>query len=374
MNELFDITNTIILTGDTNKGKTSTLNTLLSVATDRNINFITENKINTTKGCTVVKFHSDNKYKIDYKNESNEYENIEELIQRYNKVTSEINIFFDNIITIYISTPIITLHNITIIDCVGKTLENNNYYTKQLEYIDNNFPNNIKVFVTTELSVEICEKYKFILLTYADEIDERKKNDNIQYKSLFKNNNINYISNIDTNIENIVLDTESISVYTKKNNNIKELWDILNGKIEEQKFKISKEDIYNELENKCFDSKENLLQIIRKSNDKNIYNYFNSLYDNKKIIDNNKLNEKTSEFLKIIDLLKKDYNSFRIGNHCVNALKILKQNIKSIFGIEYVETDYKEVITKYKTDIEKKYKELLIQVLFLNDNHKRKRD
>ena len=379
-NKLFSEIKTIILTGDSNKGKTSTLNTLLSLALGKEINFITRNNNNTTKGFTEINFHSSKEFIIKNEIFFKIFDNIDELIKFYNEETCKFSTLSQYIIKIFLPKPEMIDDEIKIIDCVGKTYENIKYYEDQLEKIISNNPNYLKVFVTTELSVDICSNNRFILLTHADRIDERQINDHKNMRKSFEEQNINYISNVDTDKDYINLDNNKIQVFTKKN--IDKLWKIMHNKIQENNFKVMKfEDMIMEVRKNYLATREQLLSIICKCNNKNFYDEFNKLYNEKNILNGNELNEKKNQLEDYVNIQKEEFITFKKGNYCKKAEDNLKKDIKNIFGTEYEDDKYDSVFKLYKSHNKNKISNI-IDILYYKygskpletELNKRKRD
>ena len=370
MTTIYNSTNAIVIIGDTNNGKSSTINTMLSSLLNTNINFYTSNQNNSSKTLTIFNFNQDNKYKID----DNIYNNIEELENKFNNVISTLdNYHTEYVINVDLYSEI--KYNFVIIDIIGKSIDNEYIYNEQIKYININYPNNIKIYTTKEINIDIT-KNEYILITHADKINYslNKTTEIIHYSLMerYKNNTIKFISNKDSNIDEIKINNFKIDVLNKQNIK-KYIFNIL-----------SKIKHINELKI------ENYLNYMSKIkwthiNDikKHIYKFNNNLLLNLTIELLGELepiytsNNKILLFNNEINNMKNLYSCFNKNGSGMKANEHLRKEIIKFFGNEYEFMNYEDIPYIYINNINTKFHKLIKKSFELynisNNNNKKRR-
>jgi hypothetical protein len=358
MTTIYNPISAIVIIGDTNNGKSSTINTLLSSLLNFNVNFYTSNQNNSTKTLTIFNFSQDNRYRIITAHEHKFYNNFNELENNYNTASLNLsNYYIDNPTEIYLPSDI--KYNFVLIDIIGKSIDNEYLYNQQNEYINKNYPNNIKIYTTKEINMDII-KNEHILITHADKIDYNinKTTETIHYiiKERFINNTINFISNKNDNINELKIKDIIIKVLNK--NNIKEY--ILNivSKIKHIEL-LNIENYLEYMSNIKWSNIEDIKKHIYKFNNTvlleftiNLLNELEPIYqsNNKILLFNNEVN-KMREF----------YSCFNKNGTGLKANEHLKNEIIRLFGIEYENVNYNEIEYIYKNNINNNFHKLIKQ-------------
>jgi hypothetical protein len=190
---IYNPTKTLIIIGDANLSKTSTINAFLQT------NFCAQNETK-TKITTIFKF--DNTYSLILPNKSQIFNNIEDLTIAYNNI-----IFEDEIddIDIIVNLNNNRIKNLIMIDTIGKSLD---YPSLKLENkilkLKNLYPNNLTIELIKQPyqnCLRTCEN-KIYILGFADLIDYTKDKiledihfqylDMIHNKKLYLNSNVHY--------------------------------------------------------------------------------------------------------------------------------------------------------------------------------------
>jgi len=208
----------IIAIGDTNNGKSSTINTILSSLLNIDIEFYTSNKINASKTITIFNFINEQFYKIVHDDIEIKFNSLKELIDRYNNVIANLSEY--NTKPVYIFINCNEEYNFVLIDIIGKTISNTTIYNAQLDWINKNYLNNIKLYITKEINIDICNK-PYVLITHVDKInynsDETIREIHYLIKDRLLNNTIKFISNKDPNIKKHNINDVEIDVLNKFN-------------------------------------------------------------------------------------------------------------------------------------------------------------
>ena len=225
-NQLFSTKCAFILTGESNVGKTTIANNILSRVLQEDINLLVSNSLNTTKFITIINFYEGRDYGIEVKNIDDDiinfysYKTIQELIKQYNDI-SNLHEVVDNLL-VHILIPIpnneLELLNIIFIDIIGKTL-NIEKYDNIIKLLKKKYPNNILLNINKDLNHDTFKKDMINIITHADIIDYN--NDNtmmIKHKEFINyiEEKIFFITN-QQNINKIKLDKILIKVYDKYN-------------------------------------------------------------------------------------------------------------------------------------------------------------
>lgn len=221
--QLFFEETTFILSGESNTGKTTTLNSILSYCLDKPVQFFTQNSLNATKVQTFIHFiPEDEKLKAftvanGKKQDNIAFENLEECIKSYNKQTSECqNIMQTNQIHIYIPTSKMP-HNLMFTDLPGDNLEmkNNNL----LRNLQTQHPNHIVLNFIKDLNHSSYSKDALNILTHVDMInyerDPTMKTKHKEFLKLIQQQKIIFLSNTNDELSEIKLDDETLPVYNK---------------------------------------------------------------------------------------------------------------------------------------------------------------
>jgi hypothetical protein len=320
--------------------------------------------MNATKITTVIHFLPEKeKYKSNLNNgeKPRNYENFSELIEFYNNVSSFAMLDFNTFFNVYIPIKFYDfLKDYCVVDCIGKTKDNNEDYNSVMVKIKFNYPNNINLFITKELTTEICNKYENIILTHADlinyETDKTKKVKHLEHLDKFKKNAICYVSNISENVRTIKLGDYDNIVYTKASS--LQLMSIIYHKL------FPKIEIYDILKfntmmfNNRFSSKVELLNICYKFNIYKIYHDFNNNgYSLKYMVDNlhKYKNKENDAKINYIEFSK----SNKIGKKCENFLKTYVLNF---FGDEYIDYELHNVKEIYEKLETKKYIDMIAKL------------
>jgi GTP-binding protein EngB required for normal cell division len=374
MSTIYNSINAIIIIGDTNNGKSSTINTMLSSLLNIDVNFYTSNQNNSTKTLTIFNFNQDNIYRIITAHDNKLYSNFKELEKEYNNASSNLpNYYIERPTEIYLSS--IIRYNFVIIDIIGKSIDNEYIYNEQFKYINTNYPNNIKIYTTKEINMDII-KNNYILITHADKINYslNETTETIHYliKEKFIDNTINFISNKDHNINEIKIKDIIIKVLNK--NNINEY--ILNivSKIKHIK-ELNINNYLNYMSNIRWSHTNDIEKHIYKFNNKvlldltiELLNELEPLYhsNNKILLFNNEINK-----------MKSLYSCFNKNSTGMKANEHLKNEIIRLFGIEYENVNYNEIEYIYINDINNKFHKLIkksydLYNIIINTNNKRR--
>ena len=361
----------IIAIGDTNNGKSSTINTILSSLLNIDIEFYTSNKINASKTITIFNFINEQFYKIVHDDIEIKFNSLKELIDRYNNVIANLSEY--NTKPVYIFINCNEEYNFVLIDIIGKTISNTTIYNAQLDWINKNYLNNIKLYITKEINIDICNN-PYVLITHVDKInynsDETIREIHYLIKDRLLNNTIKFISNKDPNIKKHNINDVEIDVLNKFNskNFIINLLSKINF--------IDVINIDNFLEhmlNITWTNTNDILCEVNKFNNKLLLNLI--IDEIKDLESTDIIQEKISLFNNAINEMNIMYDCFNRHKTGVKAINYLKMKTIEIFGNEYKDYKYDEVIDAYQKDIEKKYKNIIRKSFrcfsLCNENSKR---
>jgi len=364
---IFSTKKAYVLIGDTNNGKTSTINTMISCLTNQSINLYTKNSINASKCITIIHFIKSNlKYKIKYSDTINEFTDLQSLQTKYNNVICNLTEYLHKYVHIYIPIKYTHLSAYVFIDIIGKTSDNIELYDQQLDKINIDFPNNVKIYITKTLSIDICSgtKYNNILLTHADKINYANNQTDLEiHRSIISisRNKINYISNIDDNI-NIMYDTNSI-IYNKHN-----IVHYLNNLISQFKQVniLSIEQFLDHMKKYNYTNNNDFFQEIRKFNSYKLLEASKKLF--KSFISLDDVKKKIYTFNSDIDLMKNHYICYKKDGSGQRANEYLQSSKIKLFGSKYENISNSSVCNKYFEDHKQKYQKN-IQILdnIIND-------
>lgn len=342
-----------VLIGDTNNGKTSTINTMISCLTNQSINLYTKNSINASKCITILHFTKiESKYKIKYGNDINEFTNIELLETKYNNVIGSLTDYLDKYVHIYIPINFEQLYGYVFIDIIGKTSNNIDLYDEQLNKINLDYPNNVKIYITKTLSIDMCSKYDNILLTHADKINYTENKTDLEiHKSIISisRNKVNYVTNIDEKVK-IMYDTNSI-IYNKYN-----IVHYINSLINQFRSvnSIPLNQFYNHMIEYDYIDNQKLFQEIRKFNSYKLLNASKEIF--KSFISTSKIQEKILKFNNNITFMRNHYKCYQKDGSGQKANEFLTSSKLKLFGKNYENESNKFVCTKYLEDNKLKYK------------------
>jgi hypothetical protein len=192
---IYDPTKTLIITGDSNLSKTTTINALLQT------NFYTASGTNKTIITTIFKFSDE--YSLNLTDKNQKYNNIEDLTNAYNNASQENNIFDCNIL---VTLKTDCIKDLVIIDTIGKSLKypSDKLDSKILE-LQKIYPNNLIIELVKQpnqncfTTVKTC-KNKIYIVAFADMIDYAQDEnlecihseflDMIDSKKMFFNSNV----------------------------------------------------------------------------------------------------------------------------------------------------------------------------------------
>ena len=354
-----------VFVGDTNNGKTSTINTILSCLTNQNVQLYTKNGINASKCITIIHFiasvtHSPQvpvaKYKIKYNDTVNLFDDMERLQNKYNSVIESLSDYLDKYVHIFIPIYHKLLHNYVFIDIIGKTSDNITIYNNQLNKINLDYPNNIKIFVTKTLSIDMCTNYNNILLTHADKINYTENAIDFEiHKSIIADNptKVNYVSNINHSIQ-IISGINNV-IYNKHN-----IVHYLNKLIEQFKNNITiptNQFLDHMLKYKYVNNIE-LFNEITKFNNNEILEETKKKF--KFMVSLDEIKKKVKKFNNDIILMREHYKCYQKNGSGQRAQNYLLTSKLSLFGplYEYVSNDV--VCAKYMNDQKELYKNKII--------------
>ena len=265
-NVLYSTKKCIILCGNSNEGKTTTLNTMISGITKRNVNFIAHNSVNTTTIITIVHFteKTDAMMTITHNNDITQHfpmMTIDELLNTYNtEVIKHRNINFVDVCNIYIpinilESDIADLTNLCFVDTYGLAYDNISTYQNQMYTITNIYPFHVFLNVCRDINLSYflshdMHKYKYVI-THADLLDyEKDATLCTKHSSLIPNLNKNvfFVSNIENPPDKLKLDNKIISIYTNKNisNLVHIVLKYINNNVLDIKEIIKDETIFND--------------------------------------------------------------------------------------------------------------------------------
>ena len=353
---IFNTTKTLVLIGDTNNGKSATINTMLSSLLEQPIYFYESNKINASKSVTIFNFTFDKKYKIETYHKTKIYDNLNDLQNEYNSEIEKRDDHYDQPVNVYLYSE--RKYDFIIIDIIGKSINNEKFYESQLKWIDKNYPNNIKIYTTKDINIDICSKNKYILITHADKINytlnETLKEIHYALKDRFLDNTIKFVNNRESNIFNIIkkLKLKNIELDVLNKNNInKYIFDML--------VKIKIIDTVNI--NNFIEYMTNI-----KWTDLTDIKYHLDKFNNKMLLEitikelNNLesiqlINKKILLFNDEINKMKNLYEGFRKNNSGMKANQYLKNYIILNFGLEYERYNINEIADIYSNNINTKY-------------------
>lgn len=353
---LYNTEKAIVIIGDTNNGKSSTINTILSSLLYTDINFYTSNKINASKTVTIFNFTRENIYKIVENNIEHKFKDIRELETTYNRVISNLKDSYDKPVNIYLHSNNIR-YDFVIIDIVGKTINNEIFYNSQIKWIDKNYPNNLKLYTTKNINIDICSN-KYIIITHVDKIDysidETLEEIHYSLKNRFLDNTIKFISNIDDTFSKLIIKDIELDVLTK--NNIRDyIFDLLSN-IEEIKI-LEIDNFLEYMLNIKWTNLDEIIIHISKFNNKILLNIIVNELNN---LESNEITEnKIKLFNEAINEMKEMYECFRKNNTGVKAKQYLKNKIIELFGTTYRDLDIDNVIDIYKKNIDDKYNNII---------------
>jgi hypothetical protein len=353
---LYNTTKTLVIIGDTNNGKSATINTMLSSLLGQPIYFYESNKINASKTVTIFNFTQDKSYKIKTSHKTNIYDNLDDLQNKYNIEIEKKDDYYDQPVSVYLYSE--KKYDFIIIDIIGKSINNEEFYESQLRWINKNYPNNIKIYTTKDINIDICSKNEYILITHADKINytlnETLKEIHYALKDRFLDNTIKFVNNRQSNVFNILnkLKLKNIELEVLNKNNInKYIFDML------LKIKIIEIlDITNFIEymiNIKWTDINDIIYHLNKFNNKMLLeitiNELNNL-ESSRII-----HKKILLFNEEINKMKNLYECFRKNNSGIKANQYLKNYIISNFGLEYEKYNINEITDIYIDDVNTKY-------------------
>ncbi len=213
---IYDPTQTFILCGDTNAGKTSMINNFLQNITNTKCNFYAESMSNTTKITTVFHLKS-NEYNFVYNGQEygqkNAIDTFEKIQECYNKVSKECQIDHDGNCHIYIKEG---NDNINIIDTIGKSsIMTHEKFDVKLKEITEYYPNHMLIHLSRMPNYDIMKSTKDIyVLTHSDlidyEFDDSLENTHYEFIDKIKNKKLYMYSNTKPTCENKIKDTNVI--------------------------------------------------------------------------------------------------------------------------------------------------------------------
>jgi hypothetical protein len=372
-----DFIKVFVLTGDSNIGKTSTLNLFLTFLLGKPVELFTSNKHNASKCITCVKFikrTDDSKYNISHNNYNENFKTFEDLQKKYNEVISNSS-EYDYYNTVYICVPIEDdkLVGGGFIDVIGKTPDNILLYNNQIKHIDDQFPNNIKIHVTKSLSVEICQNHDNILVTHADKLNyDENKTDLTNHLMLLAKypNNIRFVSNTDSRLS--FNDDIKQIIYNKTN--------IVNYLISlGHKFSNNQSlDLTNLREimiNYNFNDSSDVLNKIIEFQDENLFNV--AKYILKDIMSKSEINEKIKDFEVSNELMKKQYECYQKTGKGKNAHRFLDYEKYRLFGNqfvnEYPHVDNDEICNAFRDYHKEIYQNAINDLCNSTNNNSKKR-
>ena len=313
MTKLYNPSKTYIFIGESNVGKTTTLNSILSSCLQKKINFFTKNELNATKITTIVHLNQDlnNKFKLLIKSISsnniyfnNEYDTFEELISAYNNASEKESKYYDNFAYIYIPNNNTSQEeNIILIDVIGKTLDYPDY-DKYINKIKNIYPNNICINVIKDLNLYTFDANCINLVSHADKINYNDdKTMMVKHKCFipYIKSKLFFISNVIIESLNLELDDNNIEIFHKNN-----MYNIFNFLLDKFTYKISDITDINSFKLSPNKSYDDLKNYIKSYNNIEIYNQFKLLASQYSIKEKNI----------VIESLKKDNKHIETKLNC----------------------------------------------------------
>ena len=134
----------IIIAGETSVGKTKTINNFIKSITPLELNLLSTPEINATKIPTIIHFCEKDKLpEVIFEGITTSYNTINEMVTWYNNSSVHCTeLILNQYIELFLPTDNASLHSFVIIDMTGLNLKNKDKYTKALESIYKNFPNN----------------------------------------------------------------------------------------------------------------------------------------------------------------------------------------------------------------------------------------
>ena len=362
-NTIYSTKKAYVFIGDTNNGKTSTINTILSCLTDQNVQLYTKNGINASKCITIIHFETgttNQKYRIKYNDIVTSFNNIEGLQNKYNSAIEKLSDCLVKYVHIYIPIHNKLLYDYLFIDVIGKTADNVSAYNEQLNRINYDYPNNIKIFVTKSLSVDMCTSNDNILLTHADEINYTENLTDLEiHKSIIENNptKINYISNVNNSMQ-IITDVNNI-VYNKNN-----VVHYLNKLIKQFKNNITipiNQFLDHMLRYKYVNNME-LFNEIRKFNNNKLLEEAKIIF--KLMISLDEVKKKIKKFNSDIVLMREHYRCYEKNGSGQRAQQYIMNSKISLFSELYKNVSNNIVCNRYINDQKELYKN---KIIALND-------
>lgn len=273
---------TIIFTGDTNTGKTTTFNTLVKKWTKLDCNFYCESGQNKTKITTIFHFCS-NEYALKYNGMYNTYETFDKLQTGYNDASKNGSIDTDDINFCYVFIKE-GKQKINFIDTIGKSqLVTSSYFDSLMKSINKQFPNNINICLIRTPTRDLnFNDNIFYVIMFADLIDyiTDKTIEDIHYD--FYNqleNKLFFYSNNQVKT-NKIIKTKEVTFHGYDS-----LHEMLNKMIEisQKQLIIPTKNVYNLQNDDAFKkamSVDDVLNLLNEYNDKLLYNtaenYINS--------------------------------------------------------------------------------------------------
>jgi hypothetical protein len=215
---LYDPILTIIFVGDTNIGKTTTINNFFKGFTGLNSDFYATSGQNKTKRTTIFHLGSDN-YKMIYKENVRVYESFDELLNEYNDCNKNGVICNDcyDMCHVFIKDG---NFKINIIDTVGKSDKVSSvFHDEMMQLLNNDFPNNIYMNLIRNPSRDLYfDGNVFNVLTFADVIDYIKdvtlEDTHFNFINEIENNRLLFFSNSEDQSKKIIKNKE-ITFYGK---------------------------------------------------------------------------------------------------------------------------------------------------------------
>lgn len=368
MEQLFFTNPTLVFCGETNEGKTTTINNIIASILGENVNFFVSNESNSTKILTIFSFieHERNPYyEVTINGEKKETDSktdLKMLCESYNQKTKEsFPIFSENELSycrLYLPTKYYNeLKNLLIVDIIGETIKNMNEYDKQMDLIDLHFPNANYIAVTKELNNN-HRWYPTIVITHSDKInyndDQTKREKHTEF--LNNHNHVLYVDNIGEtkkiNIEDI-----NIDVYNKSNyiDLIVNLYNKYKNTCKIQEYDLNNYEEIMKLH--WHKSKDEMLKEIKKFNNKHLYCEFKQngfcMSQTRTVI--HRFNTTLKEAMK-------RYPRICTGKHSKACEKFLENYIRDNMGEEYLGIDLDQLEKKYNYDKFKELHEYLMRI------------
>lgn len=218
---IFDPTTTLIVTGDTNHGKTTFINNLTGC------DFYTESGNNKTKILTIFHHKSENygsvivpltDYPIDVKNASFTFESLDQLTTWYNTESTRVGITRDFICHVFLKGG----DNVNIVDTIGKSDQfNSEDHNRTMERIKKLYPNNINVNLIKLVPTRNLDYSESInVITFADlinfETDPTSEDTYNNFIDEFRSQRLLFFSNKNDQSQ-ITIKNTTIKVYGKDN-------------------------------------------------------------------------------------------------------------------------------------------------------------